>query len=236
VHPVGPLQVIDNLGRAESEKAELDHAGDEREAILLVRRIGTLRLYAAVAARAVVARDLDVKDQGLGGREIGDGPSADLERLSEASSAVRTLIEGEFQRRSIRHGALTRTARVARLSSGGVGVVSDRATIEDAARGNATRLGSSIGGSEHWGAGLVTSEFLQEPSVLLPQLTILLLEPLRPLELLSDPFLLGRIDRNGLVVLAQGEENGRGPREQSPLGKRGCAPTLKYFRCCRRVD
>ncbi|MCI4323565.1 MAG: hypothetical protein L3K03_06050, partial [Thermoplasmata archaeon] len=80
--------------------------------------------------------------------------------------------------------------------------------------------GGSIGGGEHRGAGLVAPEFLLEAAILLLQLPMLLLDSVGSFEPLPKLLAIGRIDRDGLIVLGRGELDGRARREHCPLGKR----------------
>ena len=96
----------------------------------------------------------------------------------------------------------------------------DGATVEHSARRDAAGLRRPVRGREHRTAGLVPSELLLESAVFLPEGPEFLLEPLGLPELFTDPLLLRRIDRDGLVVLGRGEQDRRGCREKSLLGKR----------------
>jgi hypothetical protein len=174
-----------------------------------------------VAAGAIVARDLHLEDPRPGRGEIGDGPSTDLDRLAEPSTAFRATLQGQLQRWRVGDGALAGAPRVAGLAPGGFRFSMDRPSIEHSARRNVPGFGRSIGGGEHRGAGRVASELLLEAPILLLQFADLLL---LMLETFPELLALGRIDRDGLIVLGGSQMEGRAHREQGPLGKGGRTP------------
>jgi hypothetical protein len=167
VDAVGALEVVGNLCGTESEESELDDAGDEREPVLLVPRVGAFGLDPLSATGTVVAGDLDVEDERLERRKVWDRPSANLERFPQARAAVRAPLEGELEGSRVRNGALASSPRVAALATGGEWILVDGAPIEHSARGDAAGLGGPVGGREHRTAGLAPSELLLESPVLL---------------------------------------------------------------------
>lgn len=207
MHSVGPLEIVDDLGRTQAEQRELNHSRDEGESVLSVRGIGALRLSAPMTTGAIVARDLDLVDLGVRGGKIRDGASSDLEGLAEAGAAVGASIERELQGWGVRHRTLPSMARMSGLSPGRVRIAADRSAIEDMTGGDTARLRRPVGAGEHRGTGLVAPEFLLESTILLQELAMLALDLLRPLEPFSELLQLRRVDGDRLLILIGSEQS-----------------------------
>jgi hypothetical protein len=171
-----------------------------------------------VTARAGVARDFHVKDEGLGGREVGDRPPTDLQRLPQLRSPRSALVEGESEGWGVGDGALPRAPRVALLAPGRVRFSgSGGPTVEHAARGDPSRFGGEVAGREEGRRGLDPSQFLLSPTELLPKLSVLFLQLVRPFRPLADrPLLLG-VEGQGFIVLYEREDHHRVPSVHVPL-------------------
>ncbi len=130
------------------------------------------------AARAPIPGDLHVEHEGLGRREVGDRPMADLEGGSEFRATVSASVEGEAERWGVGLGARPSPTLVAELAPGGSRrVLADLAPIEDPARGNAPRLGGPVVGGEQMQGRLVATELLLQPTDLVAGGVPLLLHP-----------------------------------------------------------
>jgi hypothetical protein len=163
---VSALEVVGDLRRAESEESELDDAGDQREPVLLVSRVGTLRFHRSSAARAVAASDLDEEDRRLGWREVGDCAPADLERFAKTGAAIGASLERELHRRRVRNRAFASPPRVAALATRREWVLVDGAPMEHSTRRDVAGLGGPVGGGEHRASCLVPPKLLLESTVL----------------------------------------------------------------------
>jgi hypothetical protein len=203
-------QAVHDLRDAEPEHPEVDDSGHQGESEGAIARVGAVGLHSTVAARTGVARDLHVEDLGLGGREVGDGPSADLERLSKPGTAVATPLHRESERRRVGNGAFARAPRVALLATRGARLARPSGpSVEHSTGGDPPGLGGEIARGEERGRGLDAPEFFLRSAELLPELAEFLLHLVGLLQALADCLALLGVESDRLLVVVGGEQLGR---------------------------
>ena len=79
-------------------------------------------------------------------------------------------------------------------------------SIEHSARRDPSGLGGQIGGREEGCGSLDATEFLLESSVLLPKLSVLLLQFVRLLQALANRLALLRVEGDRFIVIIGGEQ------------------------------
>src|ERR1700691_131937 len=216
--PVTLSQTVHDLRHTQPEHPKVNDPGHQGVPEGTVRRVGRGRFHSLVTTRAGVARDLHVNDEGLGGREVGDRPPTDLERFPPLRATRSALVEGEWGGGGVGAGALPRAPGVALLATGRVRFSGwGGPTVEHAARGDPSRFGGEVTGREKGRRGLDPSQFLLSPTELLPKLSVLFLQLVRPFQSLADrPLLLG-VEGQGFIVLDEREDLHRVPSVHVPL-------------------
>lgn len=205
--PVTLPQTVDDLGNREPMHPQVDEPRDESDPERSMRRVERLGFDSAVTARTGVAGDLEIEDEGLRWRQVGDRSASDLERLSECSSALATTVESEAQRWSVGNGSLARTACMARPNAHRSRLArSNRPTVEDPARRNARGLRGLVGGGPGRQRGLHPTVLLLEPSDLLAKLLDLLRAAVRLAQTACEGSPLLGVEWDGLVVLYRRNE------------------------------
>ncbi|MGA8537371.1 MAG: hypothetical protein WB789_08270 [Thermoplasmata archaeon] len=118
LNPVALSPTVYDLQDTEPEHPKVDdptHRYEVEGPVQGVRRGG---LDSRVTSRTGVARDLHLKGEGLGRREVGDRPPTDFERFRQLRATLSTLFEIESERRGVRDWALARPSLMTHLAAG----------------------------------------------------------------------------------------------------------------------